>query len=229
MKVVIAGGHGAVARLTTRRLVDDGHEVVGLVRDPAHVEDLTADGAGAVVVDLEDARTAEVAAALTGADAVVFAAGAGAGSGADRKDTVDRGAAVLLADAAEVAEVRSYLLLSSTGVELVRDGATPDGVDDVFVSYLRAKLAAEEDVLARPGLDVVVLRPGSLTDDPATGRVTLSTEVLHGEVSRDDVAAVMTAVLEAVDAGWSGRGVVLELTSGEVPVAEAVGGALAAP
>lgn len=228
MKVVIAGGHGTVARLTTRRLVEDGHEVVGLVRDPAHVEDLTADGAGAVVVDLEHARTAEVAAVLTGADAVVFAAGAGPGSGPERKDAVDRGAAVLLADAAEVAEVRSYLLLSSTGVEQVRDGARPDGVDDVMLAYLRAKLAAEEDVLARPGLDVVVLRPGSLTDEPAGGRVRLSTEVLHDSISRDDVAAVMTAVLEAVDAGWRGRGAVLECTTGEDPVAEAVTRALGA-
>lgn len=226
MKVVIAGGHGTVARLTARRLVDDGHEVVGLVRDPAQVDDLTADGAGAVVVDLEQARTAEVAAALSGADAVVFAAGAGPGSSAERKDAVDRGAAVLLADAAEVAEVRSYVLLSSTGVDQVRDGARPEGVDEVFVAYLQAKLAAEEDVLARPGLDVVVLRPGSLTDDPAGGRVRLATEVLHGEVSRDDVAAVLTAVLEAFDAGRAGRGAVLELTSGDDPVVEAVDGAL---
>ena len=164
MKVVITGGHGAVARGTGRRLTELGHEVLGVVRDPRDVDDLTADGMSASVMDLEQARTAELAGVLRGADCVVFAAGAGLGSGAERKDTVDRGAAVLLADAAVLAGVRAYLLVSSAGVEGVRDGAEPDGLDEVFLAYLRAKLAAEDDVLARPELDVVVLRPGHLVD-----------------------------------------------------------------
>ncbi len=210
MKVVIAGGHGAIARLSTRRLIADGHEVVGLVRDPAHVADLTADGAAAVVVDLEAVRTAELADSLRGADAVVFAAGAGPGSGAERKDAVDRGAAVLLADAAELAGVPAYLLVSSMGVDQVRDGAAPQGVDEVMVAYLRAKLAAELDVTARPALTTLVLRPGGLTDDPATGRVALEPSLPFGQVSRDDVAAVVVAMLGAVESGRVRPGVVVE-------------------
>lgn len=227
MKVVIAGGHGAVARLAGRRLLELGHEVLGVVRDPAHVADLTADGTSAAVLDLEHARTSELAALLSGADCVVFAAGAGPGSGPARKDTVDRGAAVLLADAAVLAGVRPYLLVSSAGVQQVRDGEHPEGADDVFVAYLRAKLAAEEDVLARPELDVVVLRPGHLTDAPATGRVRLGTRPEPGEVTRADVAAVLAAVVERAEAGPLPHRTVLELVAGTDDVEDAVAAALA--
>lgn len=222
MKVVIAGGHGAIARLSTRRLVADGHEVVGLVRNPEHVPDLVADGAGAVVVDLEDARTSQVADILAGADAVVFAAGAGPGSDAARKDAVDRGAAVLLADAAELAGVATYVLVSSMGVEQVRDGATPEGTDEVFLAYLRAKLAAEDDLLARDALHSLVLRPGGLTDDPATGEVQLARSVEPGQVPRDDVAAVVVALLGRAEVGTVPSRLVVECVAGPTPVPEAL-------
>ena len=114
--------------------------------------------------------------------------------------------------------MRRYLLVSSVGVDGVRDGRTPEGMDDVFVAYLRAKLAAEEDLLARAALATTVLRPGSLTDDPGTGRVTLAPSVESGQVPRDDVAAVLVALLDAAR-----DGAVLELVSGSTPVDEAVG------
>jgi len=217
MRIVVAGAHGQVARRLGRLLSARGDSVVGLIRNPDHRGDLEADGVTPVVLDLEQATVDQVAEVLSGADAVVFAAGAGPGSGIPRKDTVDRGAAVLLADAAERAGVRRYLLVSSMGVELVADGASPDGVDEVFTAYLRAKLAAEEDLLARPGLAVTVLRPGGLTDDPGTGRVTLARHVDRGSIPRDDVAAVLAALL---DAGTDGA--VVELVGGPTPVAEAV-------
>jgi nucleoside-diphosphate-sugar epimerase len=217
MHIAIAGAHGQVARRLSRLLSARGDTVTGIVRNPAHTADLTADGAAPVALDLETAGVDEVAAVLAGVDAVVFAAGAGPGSGVARKDTVDRAAAVLLADGAEEAGVDRYLLVSSMGVESVRDGAVPDGVDEVFLAYLRAKLAAEQDLLGRAGLRTTVLRPGSLTDDPGTGRVTLAGHVQRGSIPRDDVAAVLMALLDA------GRdGAVLELVSGPTPVAEAV-------
>jgi nucleoside-diphosphate-sugar epimerase len=169
------------------------------------------------VLDLESASVDDVAATVAGADAVVFAAGAGPGSGTARKDTVDRAAAVLLGDAAESAGVPRYLLVSSMGVPRVADGATPKDVDEVFTAYLRAKLAAEQDLRQRPGLDVTVVRPGSLTDDPGTGRVTLAPYVERGSVPRDDVAAVLVALLDEPR-----DGAVLELVSGPDPVDEAV-------
>ncbi|HLM07396.1 MAG TPA: SDR family oxidoreductase [Blastococcus sp.] len=216
MRIAVAGGHGQVARRLGRLLVARGDTVVGIVRNPAHESDLIGDGLESVILDLEYAPVDDVAAAVSGADAVVFAAGAGPGSGIPRKDTVDRGAAVLLADAAERAGVRRYVLLSSMGVEAVSPrSSTPD--DEVFTAYLRAKRAAEEDVLARPELAVTVLRPGRLTDHPGTGRVSLARHVDPGNVPRDDVAAVLAELLD-VDRD----GVVLELVKGPTPIAEAV-------
>jgi uncharacterized protein YbjT (DUF2867 family) len=220
MRIVVAGAHGQVARRLGRLLSARGDTVVGVVRNPDHVADLTADGVAPVVQDLETATVDDVAPLLDGADAVVFAAGAGPGSGASRKDTVDRGAAVLLADAAERAGVHRYLLISSMGADSVADGATPGGVDEVFLAYLRAKLAAEQDLLARTALSTTVLRPGGLTDDPGTGRVTLARHVDRGSIPRDDVAAVLVALL---DAGTDGA--VLELVGGPTPIDEAVSSA----
>src|SRR4051794_27185116 len=130
MRIVIAGAHGQIARRLGRLLTARGDAVVGIVRNPAHRADLADDGVEPAVLDLESASVDDVAAVVAGADAVVFAAGAGPGSGIPRKDTVDRAAAVLLADAAEQAGVRTYLLVSSMGADLVAGGATPEGVDE---------------------------------------------------------------------------------------------------
>src|SRR4051794_40863050 len=128
MRVVVAGAHGKVARRLGRLLSDRGDTVVGIVRNPGHAADLRADGVDPVVLDLESASVEEVAAVVSGADAVVFAAGAGPGSGVARKDTVDRGGAVLLADAAERAAVRTYLLVSSIGADGGAGGAGSVGI-----------------------------------------------------------------------------------------------------
>jgi uncharacterized protein YbjT (DUF2867 family) len=213
MRIVIAGGHGKVALRLERLLSADGHTAIGIVRNPDHVADVEATGATAVVVDLEAVTSEELARHLAGADAVVFAAGAGPGSGAARKDTVDRGAAVLLADAAASAGLRRYLLVSSMGA----GAEPPPGTDDVFAAYLRAKTAAEEELRGRD-LDWTILRPGGLTDDAATGRVRLEPRVPRGNVPREDVAAVLVALLEEPETAK----LVLELVSGDVPVAAAV-------
>lgn len=217
MHIVIAGAHGQVARRLGRLLSRRGDRVTGLVRNPDHRADLESDGVQPVVLDLEQASLAEVTEAVTGADAVVFAAGGGPGDGVERKDTVDRGAAVLLADAAVEAGVPRYVLISSIGVERVADGAEPEGVDEVFLAYLRAKLAAEEHVLSLTGLAPMVVRPGSLTDEPGTGRVRLERTSDRGQVPRDDVAAVLVALLDDPR-----DGLVAELLSGDTPIGDAV-------
>ncbi|WP_410007770.1 NAD(P)H-binding protein [Planotetraspora sp. A-T 1434] len=115
MRVVIAGGHGKIALLLERLLAERGDQPVGLVRNTGHEADVRATGAEAVLCDLERAAAGEVAEILVGAGAVVFAAGAGAGSGVARKYTVDQGASVLLADAAERAGVPGFVQISSMG------------------------------------------------------------------------------------------------------------------
>ncbi|MBP2403594.1 NAD(P)H-binding protein [Streptomyces syringium] len=214
MRIVIAGGHGQIALRLERLLAGRGDEVAGVIRKPGQAGALLAAGAEPVVCDLESATVEELVRHLEGADAAVFAAGAGPGSGIERKDTVDRAAASLFADAAEAAGVRRYVIVSSMGA----DREPPEGTDPVFAAYLRAKGAADDDVRSRAGLDWTVLRPGRLTDDPGTGRVTLAESTGRGEVTRDDVAAVLAAVL--AEPGTAGR--TLELVGGDVPVEQAV-------
>ena len=216
MRVVIAGGHGKIALLLERLLAERGDQAVGLIRNPAHVADVQNAGAEAVVCDLEAAGAGDVAGLLSGADAVVFAAGAGAGSGAPRKDSVDRAASVLMAGAAERAGVRRFVQISTMGA-----GQPPrPGTDEVWVAYITAKTAAEDD-LRSGGLDWTILRPGGLTDVPATGLVRLAAPpVPRGTVPRADVAAVIAALLDEPGT----RHQTLELTSGDSPVAAAVRG-----
>src|SRR3954453_3294651 len=216
MRVVVAGAHGQIARRLGRLLSARGDTVVGIVRNPDHRADLESDGVQPAVLDLEQASVDEVAEVVRGADAVVFAAGAGPGSGTERKHTVDHAAAVLLADAAERAGVRPYLLVSSMGGGQARRG-TPRGMDPVFAVYLQAKLRAEDQILPRPALDTTIVRPGRLTDDPGTGRVTLGHGLEFGEVPRDDVAAVLAEFLRT---GKTND--VVELVGGRTPIDEAV-------
>jgi len=211
MRVVIAGGHGQIARQLGRILAAAEHEPVGMVRKPEHVEDLRSDGVEPVMIDLEDTDLEQMTSVVRGADAVVFAAGGGPDGNAARKETVDKGAAIMLADAAQAAGVRRYVMVSAMGTEL----ADPES-DEVFHVYLRAKQAADDHVRAAD-LDWTIVRPGRLTDDPPTGRVELG-ELQRGEVTRADVAQVLAAVLEADNT----VGATFDLLKGEVPVTEAV-------
>ena len=213
MRVVIAGGHGKIALILERLLAERGDTAVGLIRNPTQSGDLEAVGAEAVVVDLENATVDDVAGHLRGADAVVFAAGAGPGSGVDRKTTVDRDAAILLADAAEAAGVGRYLMVSAMGAD-----EPAAGDDAVFTAYLAAKAAADDAVRERSGLNTTIVRPGGLTDDPATDRVRIAESTGRGTIPRADVAGMLLALLDAPATG----GVTFELISGDMSIAEAI-------
>lgn len=220
MDVVIAGGHGQIALRLSTLLADQGHTVRSIVRNPDHADDVSATGATPVLADLESTTTGELTGHLTGAGAVVFAAGAGPGSTAARKETVDRDGATVLADAAAGAGIRRYLLVSATGVD-----SEPDpGRGEVWAAYIRAKKAAEEAIRADDRLDATILRPGRLTDDPGTGRVLLAPppverdDVTRDDVTRDDTAAALAALLTADHT----IGATLELRAGDAGIAEAV-------
>jgi uncharacterized protein YbjT (DUF2867 family) len=215
MRVVIAGGHGQIGLRLERLLTARGDVVAGLVRNPDHIADVEATGSAAFLCDLETASVDEVAGHLVDveADAVVFAAGAGPGSGVARKDTVDRGAAVLLADAAEKAGVRRYLMVSA----IRADEAPPPRSDPAFGAYLRAKSAADADLRARD-LEWTILRPGGLTNEPGTGLVRLGSSVGYGDVPRDDVAEVLVALLDEPRTARQ----TLELVAGGRPIKAAV-------
>jgi len=212
MRVVIAGGHGKIALILERLLAEAGHEPIAIIRNPDHRDDVDATGASAVVLDLEEASVTEVGQVLKDADAAVFAAGAGPGSSAARKFTVDRDAAILLADAAEAAGVPRLVVISAIDTDRF-DPAS----DDVYQLYLRAKSEADASVRDRD-LDWTIVRPGSLTNDAPTGRVLAGSTVPRGSIPRADVAATIAAVLET---GAAAR-TQFELVSGDDPIAEAL-------
>jgi uncharacterized protein YbjT (DUF2867 family) len=206
MDVVIAGGHGKIALRLERLLAARGDRARGLIRREEHAADLRAVGAEPVLVDLE--AVDDLAPYVAGADAVVFAAGAGPGSGPERKRTVDLGAAVKLADAG----VRRYVMVSSIGAD------DPAGGGEAMRPYLEAKAAADAAVVERD-LDFTIVRPGGLTDDPGTGEVELTAELGHrGKIPRDDVAAVLLAVLDDPET----IGLTFEAFAGDQPVEVAV-------
>jgi nucleoside-diphosphate-sugar epimerase len=188
MVVAIGGAHGKIGMRLTRLLSSQGDRVIGLIRNPDQSADVREQGGEPVVCDLERATPEEVASAIEGADAAVFAAGAGAGSGAERKLSMDRDGAIKLLHAAGAVGARRYVIVSAVGAE-----APPEG-DDVYNVYLRAKAEADQAVQASDR-DWTIVRPGRLTDDPGTGRVRVETTPFRGSVPRDDVAAILARLL----------------------------------
>ena len=211
MLVAIAGAHGKIAMRLTAELAAGGDRVIGLIRNPDHAADLNSQGASPVLCDLERATVEEIAAKIEGADAAVFAAGAGPGSGAERKLTMDRDGAIKLLNAATRAGVSRFLIISSVGAE-----RPPDG-EDAFSVYLRAKAAADKAVQGSDRAWTIV-RPGRLTDDSATGRARIEEAPFRGQISRDDVAAVLSRLLH--DSRASRR--LLYVNGGREPIDQAL-------
>jgi uncharacterized protein YbjT (DUF2867 family) len=218
MNIVIAGGHGKIALHLARRLDARGDRVRSLIRNPAHAGEVEDAGGEPVVCDLEQAGEEAVARAIAGADAVVFAAGAGPGSGPERKWTMDHGGAVKLIAAAKAEGIDRYVIVSSRGADPEAPG------DDTFAVYLRAKGTADAELRAS-GLAYTVVRPGRLTDDPGTGRVSAGEQVEDGEISREDVAAVLDLTLH--DPALAG--VTFDVVEGETPIEQALAACRPAP
>ena len=208
--IVIAGGHGQIALRLAALLSARGDRVCGLIRNPDHEADVRATGARPVVADME--ALDDLSDLVEGVSVVVFAAGAGPGSGPERKRTVDLGAAVKLLDGARRTGVRRYLMISAMGA------ADPAAGPEAMRPYLEAKAQADA-ALAASDLEWTIVRPGGLTDEPGTGRVDLAPALgRRGTVTRDDVAAVLVGCLDerrTVRATF-------DLLQGETPIAEAL-------
>lgn len=208
MKIVIAGAHGQIAMLLHSMLRDRGHDVRGLIRRVEQANDLRGVGVEPVVCDLEAEE--DISAAVGEADAVLFAAGAGPGSGAARKWTVDRDGALKLIDAAKRNGIPRFVMISAMNAEQPRGG-------EVFQVYLRAKAEADA-ALRSSGLDYTIVRPGRLTDEQERGLVAIAPELPRGDIPRADVASVLVHVLE----NPSTSGMQFDVTSGEIPIPEAI-------
>ena len=213
MDVVVAGGHGKIGLRLLRLLHQNGHRARGLIRKQDQAGALRSAGGEPAIVDLETTTVPDLAIAIQGADAVVFAAGAGPGSGDERKRTMDYGGAVKLIQAAQHEGIKRYVIVSSMGAA---DPAAA-GASGTFAVYLQAKHDADE-ALRSSGLDFTIVRPGRLTDDPGTEKVAVGQRLDRGEVPRDDVAAVLFEVLGADNT----IGKDFDLLAGDTPVADAV-------
>jgi uncharacterized protein YbjT (DUF2867 family) len=210
MDVVVVGGHGKIGLRLLRLLAERGDRARGVIRKPEQAADLEAVGAEPVIADVE--QLDDLSPYVDGADAVVFAAGAGPGSGAERKRTVDLGGAVKLIEAAEKAGIRRYLIVSSIGAH------DPSSGGEQMRPYLEAKAGADQALIAS-GLDYTIVRPGGLTDDPGSGLVELHTEFGHrGSIARDDVAAILLACLDLPET----TGLVFEALGGDQPIEDAL-------
>ena len=213
-RIVIIGGHGKVALLAAPLLVGAGHEVVSLIRDPAQADDVAATGAVPLVLSVEEASEAELAGALTGADAVVWSAGAGGKGGPERTEAVDRQAAIRSMDAAQAVGVPRYVMVSFLSCY----GDDPVPADHPLRTYAMAKLAADR-YLQTTNLDWTILGPGVLTLEEPTGRIAVGRvgPGVDTSTSRANVAALIAAVLDEP----ASVGKVIPFRDGDTPVAEA--------
>lgn len=212
-RIAVVGGNGQIARHLHPLLVQAGHTPVALVRTLSYAPALEELGAEVRELDIEQAGPEEYAAALQGADAVVFAAGGGPDGKIERKRTVDLGGSLGSIAGARALGIRRFLQISAIGV----DAPLPDDAQAVWKAYVEAKRDADK-ALRASGLDWTILRPGGLTDDPGTGRVALAPDLERGEVPRADVAAVLAAALDddrTIGAQW-------ELVGGDATIAEAI-------
>lgn len=208
MKISIVGGHGSIAMLLHPILKGKGHQIRGIIRKQEQADDLREAGAEPVVCDVE--KHTDISGAVGDADAVLFAAGAGPGSGAERKWTVDRDGAIKLMEAAVKNGIDRYVMISAMGTD------NPRG-NEVFRAYLKAKEEADE-ALRNSGLAYTIIKPGRLTDEPGTGKVALAENLEKGEIPRADVAAVLAEILETPEAA----GCQFDLVAGDTPVQKAV-------
>ena len=212
-RIAIAGGNGQVARQLIHVLRRADHDPVALVRREAYRADLEERGAEVRLLDIEQQDAAAFAAAFEGCGAVVFAAGGGPDGNIERKRTVDLEGSLKSIEGARQAGIERFVQVSAIGV----DDPLPADTTDVWRAYVEAKRDADA-ALRDSGLAWTIIRPGRLTDDPATGKVALGPDVARGDVTRADVAAVLAAVLDApgsVGQQW-------DLVNGDVPVDEAV-------
>ena len=208
MKVLVAGANGQIGRHLIRMLAEGGHEVRAMIRDEDQAPGLRELGGDPVVADLEG----EVAHTVEGCDAVIFSAGGGPGSGAEKKETIDRGGAVKLVEAAREHGARRYVMVSAMGA------ADPEAGSEAMQPYLFAKAQADQ-ALQESGLDYTIVRPGSLTDEAGTGTVEAAPSLgRRGEIPREDVARTLVVTLEKENT----FGKTFEVLSGDTPIEEAI-------
>lgn len=208
MKVLVAGANGLTGKRIVAMLKDNGHDPRAMIRDGAQASAMEALGAETVVADLEQA----VDHAVTGCEAVIFAAGSGSKTGPDKTDLVDRLGAIRLIEATAAAGVARFIMLSSMGTD------EPEAQRPKLVHYMKAKAAADHRLRASD-LSYTIVRPGYLTNDAGTGRIVAAPSL--GElktICREDVAQTIVAALDIAKTERK----TFDILAGETPIRDAL-------
>lgn len=212
MNVFVIGIAGGVGRRIAEQLATAGEKPTGLVRRPEQVEALAASGIEAVQGDLVAMSVDELAEAMRGSDAIVFSAGAGGKEDDAATTRIDGDGPAKLAAAAERAGVRRFVLVS-----VFPEAWRERRMDASFEHYMVEKKKAETQ-LVLTDLDWLIVRPSALTNESGTGRVDLGLAKVHEQITRDDVATTIVALLRTPELNR----LILEVTGGAVPISEAV-------
>ncbi len=211
MRVFVIGISGAVGGLLAADLTGRGDVVSGLVRRDDQRAGLAARGVEAHVGDIGTLTADRLAPVLGGADAVVYTAGSNGGS-REVTDAVDGEGVVAALEAARLAGVRRFALVS-----VLPEAWRERDLGDAEEHYFAVKKLTDVAV-SQSDLDWLVLRPSMLVDRAGTGRVALGPAQPHGEIAREDVAATLAELLHEPRIGRQ----ILELDEGETPIAAAV-------
>lgn len=211
-KVFIIGAAGKVGRRLVRRLAENGSVPLAMYRDPSQAESLAALGATPVAGDLLALDAVALAGLMEGCDALVFSAGAGGKGGEEMTNAIDGRGLELAVAAARQAGVRRFLLVSA-----FPEAGRGRQLSDTFENYMRVKKAADVH-LAQSDLDWLIVRPGTLTDEPGHGKIQAGPAIPYGNISRDDLAATLAELLERPQL----KRLIIELTQGDTPIAEAL-------
>ncbi|CAJ1229239.1 SDR family oxidoreductase [Lactiplantibacillus xiangfangensis] len=210
MKIFVIGAHGQIGKKIVSKLVAEGDQVFAGIRQPEQAEAFEDAGAEPVQFNLM-AQPEDLALAFQGMDAVVFAAGSGGQTGYDMTLMIDLDGAVKSMQAAEIAHVKRYVIISA---EFTPDRSRwPRALQPYYV----AKYYADEWLKTRTRLDYTILQPGTLVNDAGTGKVTVNPQV-GGEITRDDVA---TFTVQALNAPAT-IGKTIAIINGSTPISDAV-------
>lgn len=218
-RIIILGGHGKIALLALPKLTAAGYAVDAVIRNPDHGDDVRDAGGNPVVLDIEQASTADLVDAFADADAIVFSAGAGGGGSPERTRAVDYEAATRSLAAAEEAGVTRFIMVSYVSAATDIHRLEPD---HSFYPYAKAKHDADE-ALRNSSLAYTILGPGRLTSEPASDKLRLVDADTAGDVpeserltSRGNVASVIAYLVRT----GAAKRQTINFFDGDTPIAE---------
>ena len=211
MKVLVIGANGQIGQHLIRLLSESNeHTVRAMVRTKEQAESFESKGVEVAVANLEGS-VKEIADAAKGCEAIVFTAGSGGKTGADKTLLVDLDGAAKAVEAAEQLGLNRFVMVSALQAH------RRENWNDKIRHYYAAKHYADK-ILEQSGLLYTIIRPGGLLNEPGTGKVTVAENLSRASISREDVAnTILVSLNEERTINRS-----FDLVSGETSIREAL-------